>query len=90
MLDSNGCLDNTCNLAVGIAKKPMETMSLDIYPNPVKDVLNIENKAIKTYAIYNITGDLIFRGWYKDGSTVAILVQEFMYWKLPQTEVIKE
>jgi hypothetical protein len=59
------------NVAAGILIGLDKTKSaLRLYPNPVKDVLNIEMEGGATYEILNLTGQVVSRGNTKDGSVV--------------------
>lgn len=59
------------NVAAGIVNGLDETKSiLSLYPNPVKDVLNIEMVGGSSFEILNLTGQVVFRGDL-NGSTVV-------------------
>lgn len=59
------------NVAAGIVNGLDETKSvLSIYPNPVKDVLNIEMEGGSSFEILNLTGQLVVRGDLKENTVV--------------------
>lgn len=59
------------NLVVGIVNSLSETTrSIRIYPNPVKDVLNIEMEGGSSFDILNLTGQVVFRGDIKESTVV--------------------
>ncbi len=87
--------DEDCLTLVGIAD--IQESGLSIYPNPVMDVLTIENEAGKTYElrVYNDLGQLIFAApntttqgqkimtgdWASGAYTVMLVVGETVYTK---------
>ncbi len=57
-VDKNGCLDTPC-LPTSTEASSMNK-DLKVYPNPARNLLNIKSeKAIKSYAIYSIYGQLL-------------------------------
>jgi len=59
------------NLVAGIVNSLSETTrSIRVYPNPVKDVLNIEMEGGSSFEILNLTGQIVFRGDLKESTVV--------------------
>lgn len=59
------------NVAAGILIGLDEpSTAIRLYPNPVKDVLNIEMEAGTTFEILNLTGQVVFRGDLKESTIV--------------------
>lgn len=54
--DANGCTD-TWSITTGINKASVK--SINVYPNPTKGVLNIENAENSSIKVYNIIGDVV-------------------------------
>lgn len=51
------------NVVAGIVNGlEKQTTAIRMYPNPVKDVLNIEMESGSTFEILNLTGQVVFRG----------------------------
>jgi hypothetical protein len=59
------------NVVAGIVNSLSEpTSPIRIYPNPVKDVLNIEMEGGSTFEILNLTGQVVFKGDLKESTIV--------------------
>jgi len=59
------------NLVVGFVNSLSETnRSIRVYPNPVKDVMNIEMEGGGGFEILNLTGQVVHRGDLKESTVV--------------------
>ena len=72
----NGCIDNdvqTLNLPDFVGIEDLKTNGVSVYPNPMSNRLNIENRSGKTfdYQLYNTSGMLIKTAIIVDGSGVV-------------------
>jgi hypothetical protein len=43
----------------GIAKNAFNTSGMKLYPNPVRNILNVSLKNLKAIEVYNVTGQLL-------------------------------
>jgi len=79
------CMDNI-DLSTMLATESIETISLNVYPNPASDVLQIESlEAIERYSIYNIKGELIQTKVLDSQKNITISIEDLM----PNTYIIQ-
>ena len=67
--------DGLCEFILGVDDINSTNNSLQIYPNPAKDILRLKSKSalIKTIEIYNVLGQKVYQSNYKENIDISNL-----------------